>query len=495
MSGLGLLRVGRQPRPSATTADLGKGFDARGRKTLGHGRYTFLALVARGAYAKVKLAAVGDNSGGDDDSAAAAAAAAAAAPPPAAGVAAAAAARGPRTAACATTNDDDRTAPLVAVKIYSKRKLRRMVTSLSRAASAAPLAAVAREVALLRTLDHPHLLWLHEVLDDPEEDKIYLVTDYLEGGPSMDWDPDTERFSFTPDPAEPFPRAPYYPVAEARRAVLDVLAGLAHLHHACLASHGDIKPENILRRRWRRSPLAQQSDSRPSGWCYVISDFGAARRHDAAPPEGTGGGGVRVTGTATGTYAFFAPEMCGCGRSGSDTDGGKGGGGGGYRGGDDDKGSREGGWYSPYEADVWALGVTLYAFVYGRLPFWDARGGQPLFDAILGGQDLTLPRRRDGGGGGGGSGGDGGAQKGEAGCWWRGDPTVSVGVRNLLRSMLARGDERGRRLSHTAEVAKHPWAAGSSRAGEVDEEGRKDTAHKEEDGAVEDLITEGVPFF
>ena len=53
-----------------------------------------------------------------------------------------------------------------------------------------------------------------------------------------------------------------------------------------------------------------------------------------------------------GTYAFFAPEAC------------------------------AGGEYSAYKADVWALGVTLFAFVHGRLPFWADGGMQPLFDAI-----------------------------------------------------------------------------------------------------------------
>ena len=46
--------------------------------------------------------------------------------------------------------------------------------------------------------------------------------------------------------------------------------------------------------------------------------------------------------------------------------------------------------FSPFVSDVWAIGVTLYAYVYGQLPFWDDRGGQCLFDAIV--QDeLKLP--------------------------------------------------------------------------------------------------------
>lgn len=59
----------------------------------------------------------------------------------------------------------------------------------------------------------------------------------------------------------------------------------------------------------------------------------------------------RLTDTA-GTYAFFAPEVC------------------------------AGEEYNAYKADVWALGITLYAFVHGKLPFWVDGGMQPLFDAI-----------------------------------------------------------------------------------------------------------------
>jgi len=28
--------------------------------------------------------------------------------------------------------------------------------------------------------------------------------------------------------------------------------------------------------------------------------------------------------------------------------------------------------YSGRAQDIWSLGITLYAFVYGRVPFWDA---------------------------------------------------------------------------------------------------------------------------
>ena len=42
------------------------------------------------------------------------------------------------------------------------------------AVPANPLERVYREIAILKKLDHPNVVKLVEVLDDPEEDKLYL---------------------------------------------------------------------------------------------------------------------------------------------------------------------------------------------------------------------------------------------------------------------------------------------------------------------------------
>lgn len=43
-----------------------------------------------------------------------------------------------------------------------------------------PLERVYREIAVLKKLDHPNVVKLVEVLDDPEEDQLYLVFELLE---------------------------------------------------------------------------------------------------------------------------------------------------------------------------------------------------------------------------------------------------------------------------------------------------------------------------
>ena len=42
-----------------------------------------------------------------------------------------------------------------------------------------PLERVYREIAILKKLDHPNVVKLVEVLDDPEEDNLYLGTSVM----------------------------------------------------------------------------------------------------------------------------------------------------------------------------------------------------------------------------------------------------------------------------------------------------------------------------
>lgn len=49
-----------------------------------------------------------------------------------------------------------------------------------------PLQRVYREIAILKKLDHPNVVKLVEVLDDPVEDHLYLVFELLEKGPVLE---------------------------------------------------------------------------------------------------------------------------------------------------------------------------------------------------------------------------------------------------------------------------------------------------------------------
>jgi serine/threonine protein kinase len=37
---------------------------------------------------------------------------------------------------------------------------------------------VLEELKVLQRLQHPNIIWLHEIIDDPKKDKIFLVTEW-----------------------------------------------------------------------------------------------------------------------------------------------------------------------------------------------------------------------------------------------------------------------------------------------------------------------------
>ncbi|PSR95183.1 Serine/threonine-protein kinase [Actinidia chinensis var. chinensis] len=88
---------------------------------------------------------------------------------------------------------------------------------------------VLREVLIMKILDHPNIVNLVEVIDDPTTDHFYMVLEYVEGkwvcegsGPSGGLGDN-----------------------KARKYLRDIVAGLMYLHAHNIV-HGDIKPDNLL---------------------------------------------------------------------------------------------------------------------------------------------------------------------------------------------------------------------------------------------------------
>ncbi|RHY01297.1 hypothetical protein DYB36_006247 [Aphanomyces astaci] len=209
-----------------------------------------------------------------------------------------------------------------AAKIMSKSALQRMKEYVRVGESMRAVTAldkVEAEIEVMRTLYHRNIVLLFEVINDPGSDKIYLILEYMSTGPCMVYNSVSKAFH------SPITRGP---LTEewAKQHMRDIVQGVKYLH-ARGVCHRDIKPDNIL----------LNADNR----CH-ISDFGCAQSF--LPVD-------KITNTL-GTYQFYAPECC------------------------------SGDPFDPFAADAWAIGVTLYVFLFGVLPF-DAATPKDLFDALL----------------------------------------------------------------------------------------------------------------
>lgn len=189
-----------------------------------------------------------------------------------------------------------------AMKIISKKRVMRK-TGLRRPGEKAKnsgLESLQREIAILKKVDHPYIVRLYEVLDDPSEDNLYLVFELMDRGEVME--------------------VPGKPLTEqdARKYFVDVVLGIEYLHYQKIV-HRDIKPSNLL--------LGEDGHIK-------IADFGVADVFE---------GDDALLNKTAGSPAFMAPESL--------------------------QNSRDK--YSGKAADVWALGITLYCFVFGKVPFDD----------------------------------------------------------------------------------------------------------------------------
>jgi serine/threonine protein kinase len=133
------------------------------------------------------------------------------------------------------------------------------------------------EAQTASSLNHPHILTVHEVGE--VEGRQYLVTEFVDGGTLRDWLRAENR---------------------TWRQIVDLLVGvadgLAAAHQANML-HRDIKPDNILVTR--------------SGYAK-LADFGLAKLRERAGPDGlTDAVTVERTrpGVVIGTVAYMSPEQ------------------------------------------------------------------------------------------------------------------------------------------------------------------------------------------
>lgn len=117
-----------------------------------------------------------------------------------------------------------------AVKIIRKRLTLRRGRARSSGPVANAAAPIAREIAIMKKLQHPNIVQLHEILDLPQHNRIFLVMQYVNGGPLMGDQLEGNK-----------------PLEEARARDLfgQLIKGLEYLHFHGIV-HRDIKPSNLL---------------------------------------------------------------------------------------------------------------------------------------------------------------------------------------------------------------------------------------------------------
>mmetsp|Transcript_16104 Transcript_16104/g.40721 ORF Transcript_16104/g.40721 Transcript_16104/m.40721 type:complete len:603 (-) Transcript_16104:480-2288(-) len=125
-----------------------------------------------------------------------------------------------------------------------------------------------REIEVLQSVDHPNIVCLHQVYDEPR--RLFMLMQYAAGG---------ELFHRIVE-------RKYFAERDAAVAMLDILKAISHLHEKGIA-HRDLKPENILYE-------SKSEDSK-----LMVADFGFAKLRDTG----------EMMKTMCGSPVYVAPEV------------------------------------------------------------------------------------------------------------------------------------------------------------------------------------------
>ncbi|KAL4485717.1 hypothetical protein ABPG72_010979 [Tetrahymena utriculariae] len=209
-----------------------------------------------------------------------------------------------------------------AIKVSNKNKLKKKLVSQKINA----FTLLEQEIAIMKKVDHPNIVKLHEVIDDSENNKLYLVMEYMKRGAILS----SGYFKATIQSQDPIRYSELYDdngklknkqnepksidLNSALRYMRHMTLALDYMHNFAQICHRDIKPDNLL---------IDENDN------LKVADFGISTLMEKSDE----------TSSNAGTKAFMAPE------------------------------SWEKKVFKAPPLDIWATGVTLYIMIYGKVPF------------------------------------------------------------------------------------------------------------------------------
>ena len=120
-----------------------------------------------------------------------------------------------------------------AIKVMSKSFLKRKEHGKCRSA----YDCVIGELKVLQTLQHPNIIWSHEIIDDPNKDELYIVSEYYSKGSLLN--------SLLEHQAQNNGKGGL-PTKQLRLYFIDMLKSLYYCHNIVKVIHRDIKPDNIM---------------------------------------------------------------------------------------------------------------------------------------------------------------------------------------------------------------------------------------------------------
>lgn len=170
---------------------------------------------------------------------------------------------------------------------------------------------IQQEISIMKSLQHPNILRLYDVIDDPKVNKVYLITEFCQQGDLM-----TLIQASDLKELQSIIKTDISSDDVLRRISFEIMNGLFFLHQNNIV-HNDLKPSNILISRDGTVKLA---------------DFGVSQTR-------------RVRLDFAGTPLFQAPEVV------------------------------QGYAHDGRAADVYSLGATIFCIKFKKPPFRAPQGG------------------------------------------------------------------------------------------------------------------------